>query len=195
MVSAIKIDGRRLHELAREGHRDRAAGPPRARRPLRHQLAHRRRAVYRRRETYRPPVVDCSSGTYIRSLAADLGRALGGGAHLRALRRTRVGRFGIDEACARSTRSGAADDRRHARYADFVAVDERWSRSCRTGACWPRELGVGPVTGPWACGVGDWRTARRLCVTWPGTGQTHGGAGTVVTLARPAERDSSRGAR
>jgi tRNA pseudouridine55 synthase len=42
--------------------------------------------------------VDCSSGTYVRVLAADLGVALGGGAHLRRLRRTRVGSFTLDEA-------------------------------------------------------------------------------------------------
>ena len=37
--------------------------------------------------------VECSSGTYVRVLAADLGAALGGGAHLRNLRRTRIGSF------------------------------------------------------------------------------------------------------
>src|SRR5439155_447529 len=42
--------------------------------------------------------VDCSSGTYVRSLAADLGAALGGGAHLRNLRRTAIGSFTVDEA-------------------------------------------------------------------------------------------------
>lgn len=42
--------------------------------------------------------VDCSSGTYIRALARDLGSALGVGGHLTALRRTRVGPFGVDEA-------------------------------------------------------------------------------------------------
>jgi tRNA pseudouridine55 synthase len=42
--------------------------------------------------------VDCSSGTYVRVLAADLGRALGGGAHLRNLRRTAIGSFTLDEA-------------------------------------------------------------------------------------------------
>jgi tRNA pseudouridine55 synthase len=42
--------------------------------------------------------IACSSGTYVRTLAADLGTALGGGAHLRSLRRTRVGSFGLDEA-------------------------------------------------------------------------------------------------
>ncbi len=42
--------------------------------------------------------VDVSSGTYVRALARDLGRALGAGGHLTALRRTRVGRFGLDVA-------------------------------------------------------------------------------------------------
>jgi tRNA pseudouridine55 synthase len=44
-------------------------------------------------------VVDCSSGTYIRAIARDLGTALGVGGHLTALRRTRVGNFTIEEAC------------------------------------------------------------------------------------------------
>ena len=43
--------------------------------------------------------VDCSSGTYIRALARDLGDALGVGGHLTSLRRTRVGRFELDQAC------------------------------------------------------------------------------------------------
>jgi tRNA pseudouridine55 synthase len=45
-----------------------------------------------------PVTVTCSSGTYVRSLAADLGAALGGGAHLRRLRRTAVGPFASAEA-------------------------------------------------------------------------------------------------
>jgi tRNA pseudouridine55 synthase len=90
MVSAIKVDGRRLHELAREGVEVERA--PRAVRVERFELA----------PTDDPLVwtasVRCSSGTYVRSLAADLGHALGVGAHLAGLRRTRVGPFGIDEA-------------------------------------------------------------------------------------------------
>lgn len=43
-------------------------------------------------------VVECSSGTYIRSLARDLGEALGVGGHLTALRRTEVGPFSLDDA-------------------------------------------------------------------------------------------------
>ncbi|NNE96640.1 MAG: tRNA pseudouridine(55) synthase TruB [Acidimicrobiales bacterium] len=87
MVSAVKIEGKRLHELAREGKEvDR---PPR---PVTiHGL--------QLEPTDDPMVyrlsVHCSSGTYIRTLAADLGTALGGGAHLRNLRRTAVGRFDL----------------------------------------------------------------------------------------------------
>ena len=91
MVSAIKIDGKRLHELAREGKEvDR---PPRPVRVDRFDIepVEGARGVWR-------CVVDCSSGTYIRSLAADLGTALGGGAHLRSLRRTSVGGFTLDDA-------------------------------------------------------------------------------------------------
>lgn len=86
MVSAVKIDGKRLHELAREGKEiDR---PPR---PVTiHELA-----VC---ETADPTVfemtVTCSSGTYVRTLAADIGAALGGGAHVVTLRRTAIGPFG-----------------------------------------------------------------------------------------------------
>jgi tRNA pseudouridine55 synthase len=42
--------------------------------------------------------VECSSGTYVRTLAADLGHALGGGAHLRDLRRTAIGSFSLADA-------------------------------------------------------------------------------------------------
>lgn len=86
MVSAKKIDGRRLHELAREGIEVERKPVP--------VTVHR----FDLEPTDDPLVlrcsVECSSGTYIRSLAADLGHALGGGAHLRDLRRTAIGSFG-----------------------------------------------------------------------------------------------------
>ena len=47
--------------------------------------------------------VECSPGTYIRSLADDLGRLLGGGAHLRNLRRTAVGAMTLDQAAPPDT--------------------------------------------------------------------------------------------
>jgi tRNA pseudouridine55 synthase len=94
MVSAVKVGGRRLHELAREGKE-----VERAPRPV---------TVYRYDLEPLDPTADgnpvyrchveCSSGTYVRTLAADLGEALGGVAHLRALRRTAVGPFTLDGA-------------------------------------------------------------------------------------------------
>jgi len=92
MVSAVKIDGRRLHELAREGIE--IPRPPRPVTIQRFDIA----------PTDDPLVytieVQCSKGTYIRTLADDLGRLCGGGAHLRALRRVAVGSFTADEAAA-----------------------------------------------------------------------------------------------
>jgi tRNA pseudouridine55 synthase len=54
-------------------------------------------------------VVECGSGTYVRSLAADLGTALGGCAHLGALRRDRVGSFTLSEAHALTAIEQAPD--------------------------------------------------------------------------------------
>ncbi len=92
MVSAVKIEGRRLHELARLGEEVERA--PRRVRVERLDI-----------ETFEPGpyptakvLVECSSGTYVRSLAADLGIRLGGVAHLAELRRLRVGSFTLDEA-------------------------------------------------------------------------------------------------
>ena len=90
MVSAIKVDGKRLHELARQGVE--VERKPRA------VTVHRFDVDATDDANVFALSVDCSSGTYIRTLAADLGRALGGGAHLRNLRRTSVGAIGLDVA-------------------------------------------------------------------------------------------------
>jgi tRNA pseudouridine55 synthase len=92
MVSAVKVGGRRLHELARRGEQ-----VERAPRPVRiDELTV---------ETFEPGPypratvhVECSSGTYVRTLADDLGTALGGCAHLATLRRLRVGPFTLSDA-------------------------------------------------------------------------------------------------
>jgi tRNA pseudouridine55 synthase len=90
MVSAVKVDGRRLHELAREGKEvEREARPV---------TVHRFTVAPTDDETVLAAEVECSSGTYVRTLAADLGRALGGGAHLRELRRTAIGSFTLADA-------------------------------------------------------------------------------------------------
>src|SRR5438874_9260 len=82
MVSAVKVGGRRLHELAR-------AGVEVEREPRRVTIHSLAVAPTDESGVFRL-AVNCSSGTYIRSVAADLGTALGGGAHLRNLRRIAV---------------------------------------------------------------------------------------------------------
>ncbi len=89
MHSAIRVGGQRLYDLARRGETvDRAA----------------RRVVVHQMEVlgWNPPVatllVDCSKGTYVRSLAFDLGRFTGTGAHLSGLVRVRTGPFCLRDA-------------------------------------------------------------------------------------------------
>jgi tRNA pseudouridine55 synthase len=92
-VSAIKVDGQRAYQLTRQG-----AAPDLKPRPV---------TVHEFTVTATRPAGDlldldvtvrCSSGTYIRALARDLGHELGTGGHLTRLRRTRVGSYGLDTA-------------------------------------------------------------------------------------------------
>lgn len=101
MVSAVKVGGRRLHELARKGEE-----VERTPRPV-HVDAFALEAFTEGPYPEAEVLVECGSGTYVRSLAADLGQALGGCAHLMELRRLRVGSFTLDE--ARSLEEIAAD--------------------------------------------------------------------------------------
>ena len=105
MHSALKRDGRPLYELAHAG-----AEVERApRRITVHRLAlidHRGDAVV--------VDVDCSKGTYVRVLAEDIGRVLGCGAHLSALRRTRAGRLSVDDAISMSALEAMALEERRA---------------------------------------------------------------------------------
>jgi tRNA pseudouridine55 synthase len=89
MYSAIKQGGRKLYDLARAG--------------LEVERDARRVMITRLELTgWEPPFaaleVECSAGTYIRSLARDLGRAVGAGAHLAALERSASGSFTAEEA-------------------------------------------------------------------------------------------------
>ncbi len=90
MVSAVQVGGRRLHELARAG-----IEVERAARPV---TVHALDLAATADPLILQITVRCSSGTYVRVLAADLGALLGGGAHLRRLRRTAIGGFGEDAA-------------------------------------------------------------------------------------------------
>ena len=103
-VSAIKVDGVRSYARVRSG--EEVELPARPVTVSRFDVLEVRR---------RDDVVDldvtvtCTSGTYIRALARDLGDALGVGGHLTALRRTRVGPFGLDRARGLEQLEGAFD--------------------------------------------------------------------------------------
>ena len=141
MVSALKVDGRRLHELAREG-----IEVERDPRPV---TIHR----FEVSDTVEPGLlaidVTCSSGTYVRTLAADLGHLLGGGAHLRNLRRLTSGGFEVNEAAA-------PDDAELRPMLDAlrgmatVQVDAETEALVHNGRVLPRFAGEGPwaVIGP-----------------------------------------------
>jgi len=88
-VSAVKVDGVRSYARVRAGESVELA----ARSVLVSRLA-----LLERHGDDLDVAVECSSGTYVRALARDLGQALGVGGHLTALRRTRVGSFGLDRA-------------------------------------------------------------------------------------------------
>ncbi len=100
MVSAVKVGGERLYKLARRG--EEVERPPR-------QVHVAAFEALR----YTPPDaelrVQCSSGTYVRSLCHDVGQDLGCGAALAALRRTYVGRFSVADARPMATFETQAD--------------------------------------------------------------------------------------
>ena len=89
MVSAIKIQGVPLYKLARKG--ETVERPPKFIHVYRFDLL-----------DFAPPdvrfAVECTKGTYVRTLAHDIGQALGVGAHLAQLRRTKIGRFDVANA-------------------------------------------------------------------------------------------------
>lgn len=87
--SAIKKDGKRAYELARAGKEVNLAARPIT------------IGEFELTQIALPEVhfrVTCSTGTYIRSLAQDFGQALGCGAYLQALRRTKIGNYSVDHA-------------------------------------------------------------------------------------------------
>ncbi len=144
MVSAVQVEGRRLHELAREG-----IEVEREPRPVTvHELT-----VHGEVAPGQVAIeVSCSAGTYVRSLAADLGTALGGGAHLRDLRRTAIGSFVVDgavtiEALTPAHLLGPAEALRDL---ERVTVGEELATAVGHG----RKLTVGDLgargPGPWA---------------------------------------------
>jgi len=149
MVSAIRVDGKRLHELAREGIEVEREG---------RSVTISRYVVTAISGNVISIDVTCSSGTFIRTLAADLGHALGGGAHLRNLRRTSVGAFTIADA-ADIDDAPLLPVARAVRGLSTLAVSGEGAESMRqlavTGKVVPvdRFASTGPE--PWAVVAGD----------------------------------------
>jgi tRNA pseudouridine55 synthase len=104
-ASAVKVDGRRAYELARAGQT--VVLEPRRVRVDRFDVLD-----YDPRAGRAEVEIACSKGTYVRSLARDLGEALGCGAHCDSLRRTAIGGFLVDDAGAPDDVAAALEDAR-----------------------------------------------------------------------------------
>lgn len=146
MYSAIKQGGRKLYDLARAGEE-----VERAPRPV---------TITRLELTaWEPPFatlhIDCSPGTYIRSLANDLGQSLGVGAHLAALERTASGQFTTQDAVAWETLAAAMESGTWRDYllpadlalhdAPAIYLDETQAASVRNGGLIAAEPGSGEI--------------------------------------------------
>lgn len=142
MYSALHHQGRRLHELAREG-----IVVERAARPVTIEQLDLL--------DWSSPLlmldIMCSKGTYIRSLARDLGEALGCGAHLQALRRTAVGTFLIEDAVPLDDLIGEPDDKEIRREGD---KETSVNRSISLSPALPRSLSQALL--PPEIAVADW---------------------------------------
>ena len=149
-VSAIKVDGRRAYARVRAG--EAVVLPPR---PVTVEAF----TLLARRGADLDVAVECSSGTYVRALARDLGAALGVGGHLTALRRTRVGPFHLD------ARPDAA--RAGGRAGPVPASGRRRGRRVRP-ARRRRRRGRRPLPRPPAARRRDVRDVRRLRPRRPG---------------------------
>ena len=133
--SALKIKGKRAYEMARKGEEVK--------------LSPRKVVIYDLTvEEFEPPLLSitlrCSSGTYVRSLASDVGDALGCGAHLNLLRRTQVGAFRVEEAISSSLLKGIGSNDLKARLINpvkalphmmNVEVNDHLARRIRKGYC------------------------------------------------------------
>ena len=136
MVSALRVGGRRLHDLARRGQEVERA--PRGVHVERFEVDAFQPGPY----PVATVVVECSAGTYVRSLAADLGAALGGCAHLDRLRRLAVGSFDLDEArpldaVEHDPDAAVLDPAAAMRDLERVEVDDEQARGVRHGMTFP----------------------------------------------------------
>jgi tRNA pseudouridine55 synthase len=151
MHSALKRDGVPLYKLARRG--ESVERRPRRVRILELELLDFKKPFLNIR-------VRCSKGTYVRTLAEDIGAVLGCGAHLAALRRTGSGRFRVDDAIPVAALETMAPPERHARVVGLDALlvelpridlDAALAAKLRNGQALPLQAlseGISAVYGP-----------------------------------------------
>jgi tRNA pseudouridine55 synthase len=113
--SAIKVEGARAYDLAREEEAFELAP--------RNVVIERLTLVEHEDPDHAVIEAECGKGTYVRALARDLGRALGTYGHIAALRRTRVGALGEEQAVALATLEGLAESGREALLAALLPVE------------------------------------------------------------------------
>ncbi len=178
MVSAIKVDGERLHEIARRG--ETVEREPR--KVTIHSLVLDDFVPGARAEA--SFVVTCSAGTYVRTIADDVGRALGVGGSLTSLRRTANGHFTVDDAVTLDQLSEAGEDGVGELLVDLpravvgldrfeVTADEAWD------VVHGRPIGPRGGAGPYALLHGD----RVLAIAADADGRSRA----EVVLAQPED--------
>ena len=181
MYSALKREGKPLYELARQGIEVERA----ARKVTIHALE-----ISNWQGDRFDLCVACSKGTYVRTLAADIGTALGCGAHLSALRRTRVGMLDIAQALtlgAIEALSAAARDRLlqppdallaglpvaqlsgHEAAGLLKGQPIRWNDSTDVPSCQRRLFGPQGFIGLGECSADGWLKPKRLVATLTAT--------------------------
>ena len=177
MHSALKVAGRPLYAYARQGID--------VERQPRHIVIHELRLLLRTEDTLSVHV-RCSKGTYIRTLAEDLGQALGCGAHLKSLRRVGVGHLCIGEARPLEWLLSATPQQRHG---SLWPVDSLVSQ-------WPAIVLNDDDAARFLCGMrrrGSWKDASHTRVFGPqngaflGTGHIVAGELIADRLLSPAE--------
>jgi tRNA pseudouridine55 synthase len=134
--SAVKVGGRRLYDAARKGVSLEAA-PRRV-----HVEAFELLRLEGPRFDFR---VRCSSGTYVRSLVADVGRRVGSGAHLSRLRRMAIGPFKVDDATPPDRPGALISVERATGHLDSIDLTEDEARAASHGSI----LGPAGIDGPY----------------------------------------------
>ena len=170
-VSAIKVDGQRSYARVRAGEEVVLAARPVIVSEFR--VLDRRDSADQQGAVDLDVVVSCSSGTYVRALARDLGTALGVGGHLTALRRTRVGPFDVTESTRLQEVTSAANALAPADVARrlFPAIDLDGSTAVALGHGKRIPLPGMPAGGPIAAIGPDGALVALVTVGGDGTGQ------------------------